>query len=465
MIVDLWEENVRRLVGTSHGRAANRRSFRVWRLAPILALLAACGPDSGGHNAPAPPPPQAFAATSSSLVGVNPGKGRVYIALPTLNSSTGNGQVEVINVNADPDKTDPRVAIIDLGHPDYPGGIAIDAKSGTVIVASGGNGHGGFLDLIKESDNSIVTGSPFAFPTGADSGIKGGNAGQVLFDPLADTAVVSTVDAASGCSSPGACTGFADFDLNARTFGSIIRTPEPDQFAFNATLEQIIGPSDTIDPTIIAVDVKNSDGCELSDQNMSSLNADPDGVGIDPTTNIVVIGNYNSTQATVINLQGSSFDEAVSPCVLNEGGTPPNSTNIDTLTGADMPGVAVNPITHQALMTGNDDASIALLGLPAAAAAQLDTTVVTALAHSSIPNDPSGAGFNAAAFPYGTVIDVKHNFGYVVDSGYNYLARIDLKLFKSNPSGISTALPSGNCAGTSTTLACDNGAGVVFFPL
>jgi hypothetical protein len=386
----------------------------------------------------------------------------------------------VINVNANPDITDPRITTIDLGHPDFAGGVAIDPTSGTVMVTSGGNGNGGFLDLINESTNTLIAGSPFGFPAGADSGIKGGNSGQVLYDPLTNHAVVSTIDA-STCPAIGQCTGFAEFDLSSKTFGPVYQTPLADEFAFNATLNQIIAPSDDIDPgfatpgSIIAVDVLHSRGCELFDANMSALAADPDGVGIDPITNLVVLGNFSSNQATVINLQGSSFSPATavaSPtatptpgCTLNEGGTPPNSVNIDAGTGTSMPGVAVNPVKHEAFLTAIDQNPIALLGLPTAAATQLNPSSVTAIAKSTIPNDPNGNTFQAAAFPYGTVIDVDNNLGYIMETNGAFLVRIDLSDFENNPAAISTALPSGNCKGTTTTFSCNNGNGVVFFPL
>lgn len=453
----------------------DRSRLGKFRLAPLLALVVGIALAGGGcdpcSTCPTGVPPQALIATASSLFAVDPARGLAYLALDSLSETTGDGQVEVINVNADPDVTDPRVATIDLGHPDYPGGIAIDPSAGIVIVTSGQNGNGGFLDLIDENTNTVISGSPYPFPPGADSGIKpDGAPGQVLFDPLTNHAVVSTIDAAT-CPSAGQCTGFAEFDLGSKTFGGVYQTPLADHFAFDATLDQIIAPADDIDPGIgsgagiIAVDVPNSAGCILSDQNVSELDSDPDAAGIDPVTNIVVLGNYFSSQATVINLQGSSFDETVSPCMLNEGGTPPNSVNIDTGTGTDMPGVAVNPISHEAFLTANDDSPIALLGLPAVPATQLDPASVTALAHSTIPDDPDGVTFGAEAFPYGTVIDVVNNQGYVLESNFTYLVRIDLNTLKTDPTAISTPLASGQCAGTTSSFSCKNGNGVEFFPI
>jgi hypothetical protein len=82
-----------------------------------------------------------------------------------------------------------------------------------------------------------------------------------------------------------------------------------------------------------------------------------------------------------------------------------------------------------------------------------------------MPNDPDGSAFMPANFPYGTNIDSCHNLGYVINTDLTYLAQVDLKTFKNNPTVISTALPAGTCAGVTTAFGCDNGQGVKFFPL
>jgi hypothetical protein len=386
------------------------------------------------------------------------------------NCGAGNGQVAALNVGVDPDTTDPFLGLIDLGHPDLPGGVAIDPASQEVLVSSGGEGNGGFLDIIDETSLAIVSGSPFAFPAGSDSAVFGATSGQVLFDSVNGAAIVSTGDA-STCPIAGTCTGFAKFDLATQTFGSVIQSALADQFALNATSQVIIAPADSIDPGLgtgagmDAIDLVNSAGCIISDQSVSTLDADPDGSGFDPTTNIVVAGNYSSSLATVINLNGSAFDETVTPCMLNEGGTLPNSVNVDTGTGVEMPGVAVNPVTHQAFLTQIDGPAIALLGLPSSPVTQLGSGMVTALANSSIPNDPNDNSFSAQGFPYATVVDVANNLGYALSSNFDFVVQIDLSILQSNPGLISTPLPSGTCWGLSTIFACDNGNGVKFFPI
>ena len=96
--------------------------------------------------------------------------------------------------------------------------------------------------------------------------------------------------------------------------------------------------------------------------------------------------------------------------------------------------------------------------------AQLDSSKTFLISQAVVPKDPTTAAADIEGFPYSAAIDPQRNLGYG-DANDAFLAQISLKKLKKNPSGISTALPSGNCKGTSTTFGCSNGAGVTFFPL
>jgi hypothetical protein len=167
----------------------------------------------------------------------------------------------------------------------------------------------------------------------------------------------------------------------------------------------------------------------------------------------------------VFNLNAASFG-AGGGCSVTEGGTPPNSALIDL--GAADGGAAVNPMTHQALMSGALTNDLALLSLPAAPVVQFDGTMVTAVTATAPAADPLGNTTIFQSFPYSTTIDACHNLVYVatLDSGeVGFLMQVDLSLLQSSPGGIGTALPAGSCPGTTTTTsACDNGAGVKYYP-
>jgi hypothetical protein len=380
------------------------------------------------------------------------------VPLASLDPATGNAQIAVVNLAVNPNQKNPIKKIIVLGHPDIPTGTALDNTHSQIIAVSGNSGSGGFVDIINENTNQLVNGSPFAFPTGSESGYFG----QVLYDPVRDKAIVATLEI-TGCPTAGTCTGFATFDPIAHTFGPIISANYPETFAFNSQTNVIIDASDS-DSTgqIGAVDVTNSVGCTLSDSN---INGDADGSSIDSNTNIVVVSNEDGT-ASVINLNGSTFSGTTPPCQLNEAGTLPNSVLISGLPGGTA-GSAVDPATHQAFLIEDGSNGITLLQLPSASVTQIAPTDIGAPVITTLPNDPNGSSWSTAGDPYAVAVSSckDHPFGYAVDSSFNFLVRVDLKRMNSNPTGISTALPAGSCAGTSTTSKCDNGNGVRFYPL
>ncbi len=428
----------------------------------LVVTAAGCGNNNNGGSSVSPN----TVATGSSGVAVDGSRNLALVAMGSLSGTSGNGVVAVINVGVDPNKKNPDVDMVDLGHADYPSGVAVDPANGRVYVVSGNNGHGGFLDIISDTKKKLLTaGAPIAFPAGSDTG----RLGQIVLDRKNGTAIASTTDA-STCPSAGTCTGFSVFDVASKTFGPIIQatpgttdTNGADAFALNPKTGVIIAPDDDLDPPLVATNVAAQASCTLSDTNINSQ-SDSDASSFDPDTNIVVVGDYSGNNAVVVNLNGSAFSGTAPGCTLDEGGTPPNSVSV-AVTVAD-PGVAVNPATHQAFLTGEGSADIALVSLPKKAVTQIDSSMVSAVT-STLPNTPDGNPFEAEAYPYYTTVDVQHNRGYIVDrySGFQWLAQVDLKAFQKNPSGISTALPAGTCAGTSTTLGCDNQNGVRYFVL
>lgn len=397
-------------------------------------------------------------ATSASVIAVDCTRQRAYVPLDFFNDAV-HGQVAVFDLSVDPDQGDPLVATIDLGMTALPRAAAVAIKSGTVLVLADDVLNTGQLLLINESDLSITS---FPFPTGSRPDETDG----VVVDPKNDTALVSMNDSLNDCTGgPGSCTGQAVFDLTSHTFGPLILVGSGvDNFALDATSDASLAPSDTVTPLLYAVDLSRQSTCTLNDGNISDLNADPDGIAVDPSTSIWVVGSFESPIVTVLNLNDSSFTSGPQ-CVLNEGGTPPNSVNYDTQTGAaGMPGAVINPVTHQALLTAESTNQIALLNLPATRLGQLTAPSITSV-HSTIPNDPLGNAFDAADFPYGAAVDSCNNLGYVLDDLRTFLVQIDLDKFGKNPAGISTPLPAGSCAAATTSFQCDNGSGIRFFPL
>jgi hypothetical protein len=439
-------------------RAGCGRVAAIVSIGALALVAASCGGDHNGAKSGTHAAPPLVTSPGSGLFAVNCAQGKAYVPLGTLDAS-GNGQVAVIDLTADPDVKNPVLKIISLSHADIPTGTALDNDDNLILVVSGKtSGQDGKLDIIDTTTDTLVSGSPFAFPTGSQSGYFG----QVLYNPTSHQALVSTCDSAT-CSSGQTLTGIATFDPSTHVFGSVIPANYPENFAVNSKTNVVIdGSDDDSSGQIGAVDVGGTRACTLSDANIGS---DNDGTSFDSTTNITVVSNEDGT-ASLINLNGSSFAPASgTPCTLNEGGTPPNSVSITGLPGGTA-GSAINPGTHQAFLIEDDSPGITLLQLPKSSVTQL--TSIPAPTISSIPNDPDGNLWATKGDPYAVAVASCKglpNKGFAVDYSFNFLVEVDLTSFQKDPTGISTALPAGSCAGVSTTAKCNNGKGVIFFPL
>jgi hypothetical protein len=170
-------------------------------------------------------------------------------------------------------------------------------------------------------------------------------------------------------------------------------------------------------------------------------------------------------QTSVINLSGASFRGTPPSCTLDESGAPPsNSLNLNTSSGDFLPGVTINPQTHQAVLSGLLDNQVSLLSLPKGPVRFISPTDLSAV-NAVLPTEPDGLLFESSIVPYADAIDTCNNRAYIVNQDETFMAEIDLEKLQTNPNAISAPLPAGNCASTSTTLSCDNLNGVRFFPL
>ncbi len=395
-------------------------------------------------------------ANTASIFAVDCTTQKAYVPLPFLGTD-GNGAIAELNLSVDPDVTDPRVGTISTGIPDLPSSAAVDPIHGEILVSNANEEETGEMSVIQESDNSLVS---YPFPTGSAPSPTDG----VVYDPNENLSLVSMSDALFTCSGVfGSCTGTALFNASTGKFTNFNELSPTTNFAIDFNTQTSLLNALAIAPNVNALDLPDNLACEFSDLNLTALDAEPDGVGVDPATGIWVFGNFDSSLATVVNLAEGTFSPLPS-CMLTEGGTLPNSVNFETGTGNNMPGVAINAATHQALLTAAYGPQVALLTLPSEPVHQLTSAMVTGV-QSSVPNDPVGNPWESTTYPYAIVADTCHNFGYVLDYQRDFLVQVDLAQFQSDPAAISTALASGHCAGTSTTFVCDNNKGVKFFPL
>ena len=469
---------------------------RIWKLlipaalaAAGLALASACDPcpKCGGKKTPTPtgtptatasatPTATATAtntatptATPTQVVG-NSGSGLFALDavnqlayVPLLNSPdpvSGNARVSVLNLAANPNTTDPRKATVILGHTDSPTGTALDAKDSIVIVVSGESGTG-FVDMIDESTNTLLTPTPITIPGNSEPGPTG----QVLFDSVRGVATIGVQDTPS-CPTFGTCTGVIDFNPITKTFGTLIQANYPETFAFNDVTEQLLDASDsnTSGNTQI-IDLNGKRTCALADSN---LGGDQDGASFDTKTNIVIISNEDGT-ATVLNLNGSTLSGGGTSCTVTEGGTNPNSVLLSGLP-SETAGSAVNSNTHQGFLIEDTSNGLTLVTMPSTPVTQIAASQLSQVI-STAPNDPNGCTWETQGDPYAVAVDPIHNLGYAVASSFTttsgaaFVMQVDLAKFQNSPANIPTALPSGQCTGTTTAFGCNNNNGVVFFAL
>jgi hypothetical protein len=284
-------------------------------------------------------------------------------------------------------------------------------------------------------------------------------------------AVISTLDdlVQNNCPSMGACTGFTTFNLATFAFTPIIQTLASYDFSFHPQPDVAIPASLQASATRgVVVDVAHSIGCRLNDSNLAEA---PLGVGFDPSTNIAVMGNDDGT-ATALNLFGSSFvSESEPPCFLAVGGTPPNSIQIPGLP-SDSAAVAVNPVTHQAVLIEDDilenafNDGITLLSLPPAPVTQISSGQIPPPVNSTLPFDPFGFFWQTQSAPFQVTLDLVHNRAYAVSLFGYFMAQIDLTALQNNPAGISMPPPlTTSCVGLPGSFGCNNQNGLIFYPL
>ncbi len=404
------------------------------------SVIAAIGLLTGLAAAGQPP-------TQGSMVAVDCGKKLAYVARASLLAGDGDGAVEILNFGVNPDSTNPHRAFIDLGHPDYPTAVAL-VPGGLLVVASGNNGHGGFIDLVKAKTGQVV-GGPFSLPSGADVD----SAGQAVYDSVRRSAVIAT-------SSPD---GFVLFDLRKKTFGTIIPASASRGFAVAARQNFLLGSSIPMGAALDVIDLTNQTACALDDANLHS-EISPDSALLDRKTNIAVIGDSGAADAVVLNVNRATFSGTEPACTLNEAGLQPNSTLVTFSNPGARPSAILNPRSHQVFLSGAGT-QISLMTLPKNSTDAITAAMISDLDGDLPPLEPNLTPTATQVSPYAAAIDSCRNAALVRDAQDAYLVHIDLGKFKSSPALIGSSLPPGNCSGTTTTLGCDNANGVTFFPL
>lgn len=107
------------------------------------------------------------------------------------------GIVDIVNLAANPNKTNPLKAVITLPHKDMPLAALYYAKKDWILFVSGSSNEGGYLDVYDAKTLKAVSGSTFDYTSGSQAGGAGQIglvSGKLFNDPKDDFAIVSKCD-------------------------------------------------------------------------------------------------------------------------------------------------------------------------------------------------------------------------------------------------------------------------------
>jgi hypothetical protein len=351
---------------------------------------------------------------SQGLIAIDTANNIGYVPIYTQDA-TGNGQVAVVNL--DPASTSPIVKLISL--PGTSTAIASNffADTGRVYVLAA-NGSNLVVHVIKASDNTVE----FSVPA---TGLSfSGQFGGVIVDGQRQHVVVAGTSAI----------GLLDISTTTPTWNqaSIVNVPGTDSFSLNSANGLIFVSSDgskvTIDSTVtpmVAVGYNDNMGTT-------------DGVAFDTLTGMMIITPEFQDLAYVINM---------SEYVASSGTVPQhftvNGTGTTTAPVGEGPGgqVAVNVLTHQALVADEFGQNLRLVQMPTTPITGMATATNAFTIGGTILPKPMISGtatqLGMRGDPNSVTIDPGRNYAYVLADtqpsyhGFNvnyplFLIRIDL---------------------------------------
>jgi hypothetical protein len=413
---------------------------------------AAGKPDTADHAAP--PPPAAGGTGAFGIVTVN-GKQKMY--LPESSSlPNGNAFIAVVDVGLAGNGVNgapAQITAIDLGSSNY--ATATGGDSSVVIAVSTQYNTVYFIDPVTDT----LTGTLTLDDTYGVSSFSGGGGfvTGVAVDSANDRAILSVWD------------GFAIVSLTTKTITSVIPAPPSENFGFDSVHQRIIAPFYDCTASAVAVDGSTSepascntplgpdgmvitdglsvidltDGTvytyEYPDQPDGGFNGqilepdqpvggEPDSAAADPTTGVIVVPSESGGFQSIIDLSQATFDKTTKTVTAPQNVIP----------GLNLDGVAVEPNAHLAFWEQEFDDTVAVADLTQANAG--GTVSVT----GQMPSYPGGEAFENVGDPHGiavtTAITTGGPVGFVVDSGLQWVARVDLTAMLANQQSDAAAM-------------------------
>jgi hypothetical protein len=406
------------------------------------------------HAAPPPPPPSAGGTGAFGIVTVN-GKQKMYLPETTAGSN-GNAFIAVVDVGVagkGVNGVPAQVTTIDLGSLNY--ATATGGNSSVVIAVSTQYNTVYFIDPVTDT----LTGTLTLDDTFGQSSFSGGG-GYV-------TGVA--VDSANSRAILSVWNGFAIVSLTTRTITSVIQAPPSENFGFDSVHQRIIAPFYSCTGSTASVDggtatpsacntpvgpdgTVMTDGLSIIDLTDNSVytyeypnqpdggfngqildpdqpvGGEPDSAAADPTTGVIVVPSEAGGFQSVIDLSQATFDK----------GTMTVTAPQNVIPGLNLDGVAVEPNAHLAFWEQEFDSTVTVADLTQANAG------ATASVTGTMPSYPGGDGFQNIGDPHGiavtTAITTGGPVGFVVDSGLQWVARVDLAMMLANGQSDASAM-------------------------
>ena len=401
-------------------------------------------PDTGATIPDAAAPPPAAGGTGAfGIVTVN-GKQKMYLPQTTANAA-GHAILAVVDVGVVGNGAAGAPALIttiDLGDADsgfaFEYATATGGDSSMVIAVSTDFPKVWFIDPTKDQVINTLT-LDATYGSSSFSG-GGGFVTGVAIDSANHRAILSVWN------------GFALVDLTTQTITSVIQAPPSENFGFDSAHQRIIAPFyDCMDSTLVTqtpsscTTPKGPDGTtvmtdglsiiDLADGNTvytyenpavdggdldidpdAPVGTEPDSAAANPSTGVIVIPSEGSGFQSVIDLSKATFDKSTKTVTAPQNIIP----------GLGLTGVAIEYTRHLAFWEEEHGQDVAVADLTLANAG------TPTWVHGLVPDLPGDAGdsFGNLGDPHGIAVTTSLTssgpVGFVVDSGLQWVVRIDL---------------------------------------
>ena len=412
--------------------------------ASVLMLGCGSGGGGGGNKTDSDTPLSPGGSGAFGIVTVG-GKQKMYLPQPSAYyTPAGDATIAVVDVGVAGNGVAGAPALlttIDLGTAE--GVTATGGTSSVVIAASTQNNRIYFIDPTTDTVEKSIT-------LDATYGVSSFSGGGGYVTGVA-------VDAESNKAYLSVWNGFAVVDLASETITGTIQVPPSENFGFDSANHRILAPfydcgsainsnsTSTASLTFCADYVDEAgdpmtDGLniiDLADNNTvytyqdpsatdptAPLGDEPDSASADPTSGKIVVPSELQSYEYVLDLSKATFDKT------KKSVTAPHVV-IDA-TGADeLTGVAIEPSSHIAFFEseGGGDMGAADLGTA--------TATMSTYVHANLPSLPDASYWFNISDPHGIAVTTAmaggHPVGFLVNSEYNWVARVDLQKLLSLP--------------------------------